>query len=72
LLDPPSEVIDQERDGQVFIYEEILESDIDKAKDTQFERIESMMFIRTIPTDEEGEPERDEDTGQLVFQDDGC
>ena len=72
LFQPSDRLIQKERQGRVFIYEEMLESDIEKAMDTQFNRIEHMMFIRTIPTDKEGKPARDEQTGELVFADDGC
>jgi hypothetical protein len=72
LLSPPRPAVRQEVAGRVFIYEEMLEADIDKAMDKQFERIENMMFIRTIPTDKRGEPLRDSETGQVLIGDDGC
>ncbi|MGD8309695.1 MAG: hypothetical protein PVG98_09645, partial [Chromatiales bacterium] len=54
IFSPSASVIRQESGGQVFIFEGMLESDIDKAMETEFDRIDNMMFIRTIPTDDNG------------------
>lgn len=50
----------------------ILERQIAKAMDTWFDRIESMMFVRTVITDDAGEVQRNKDTGAVVIEDDGC
>ncbi len=50
----------------------ILEKQIAKAMDTWFDRIESMMFVRTVITDDAGEVQRNKDTGEVVIEDDGC
>ena len=50
-----------ERHGRVYIYDGLRESDVDWALDTQFERIDSMMFVRTIRVTEAGELEMDSD-----------
>ena len=42
-----------------------------RALDEEFERVGNMMFIRTIATDDRGEPMRDPYTGEL-YQDDDC
>jgi hypothetical protein len=72
LFRPPPQVAQDEGERQVFIYEGMLESDIDKAMDAQFDRIDTMMFIRTIHTDKSGDPVRNSETGEVVVQDDGC
>ena len=36
------------------------------------ERIDSMMFVRTVVTDKQGEPLRNEATGEVVAENDGC
>jgi hypothetical protein len=38
----------------------------------EFDRIESMMFIRVKKTDETGETLKDPDTGEALVEDDGC
>jgi hypothetical protein len=40
--------------------------------DTQYDRIESMMFVRTIVTNDEGNAMHDSETGQVIVEDDGC
>jgi hypothetical protein len=38
----------------------------------QFDRVESMMFIGTIITDEKGKPKKDKETGAVVREDEDC
>jgi hypothetical protein len=45
----------------VFIYDGMKEGDIEKAMEEQFDRVENMMFVRTLVTNEEGEEEVEED-----------
>lgn len=42
------------------------------ALDEELERVDSMMFIRTVKTDAAGEVQRDADTGEVAYEDDGC
>jgi hypothetical protein len=72
IFDPSANVIQQESAGRVFIFEGMLASDIDKAMQTQFDRIDSMMFIRTIPTDDNGQPKKNPSTGKVLVLDDDC
>ena len=53
-----------EQRGRIMIYDGMTDTQITKAMDTQFDRIESMMFVRTIVTNNE--------TGELMVEDDGC
>lgn len=63
LFNPtPSERAAEQR-GRIYIYDGLHERDIDQAFETEFERIESMMFIRL---------QRDSPTGGTATQDDGC
>lgn len=64
LFNPPDSQIRAERGGRVMIYDGLKDTQIDRAMDTQFDRIESMMFVRTIVTNTE--------TGEVVVEDDGC
>ena len=54
------------------IYEGLRDIDIQRAMDEEFGRVENMMFIRTIKTDETGKTARDPETGVAVTSDDGC
>jgi hypothetical protein len=47
-------------------------ADIEQAMTEEFSRIESMMFIRVPKTDASGEPKKDEQTGEIIYEDDGC
>jgi hypothetical protein len=48
------------------------DSDIELAMQAQFDRVASMMFVRTVVTDESGTPLRDGLTGDYVVEDDDC
>ena len=58
--------------GRIMIYDGLKDTQIAQAMETQFDRIQSMMFIRTVATDSEGEILRDEETDTVVVEDDGC
>jgi hypothetical protein len=61
LLRPGEFVLQQERRGRVTIYDGLEHSVVDFALDTQFDRIGSMMFIRTQETQQDGTVEADDD-----------
>ena len=58
--------------GRVMIYDGLKDTEVDNAMDKQFERIDSMMFVRTVVTDKQGEPLRNEATDEVVAENDGC
>ena len=58
--------------GQVFIYDGLTDVTVNQALDHHFDRIQNMMFTRTVITDENGEPEIDPITGNQLVEDDGC
>lgn len=64
LFNPTESQLKVEKRGRIMIYDGLKEARIERAMDTQFERIESMMFVRTIITDDE--------TGEDTVEDDGC
>ncbi|MGD8852812.1 MAG: hypothetical protein PVI28_10440 [Gammaproteobacteria bacterium] len=72
LFSPSAHQLELEQRGRVMIYDGMKDSQIRRAIDTQFDRIQSMMFVRTIATDAEGEVLRDDQGGDVVVEDDGC
>jgi hypothetical protein len=72
LLSPDENQLKLERQGRVYIYDGLRESDIRRAMHEQFDRVESMMFIGTIITDEKGKPKKDKETGAVVREDEDC
>ena len=70
LLNPSEEQLAMERDGQVFIYDGLKESDIKLALDQQQHRMQSMMFVNVVWTDDNGKPVIDPYTGEVVTDND--
>ena len=55
LLAPTAAGERMERQGQVYIYDGLREENVDRAMDTQFDRVQSMMIVGTRYTTETGE-----------------
>lgn len=72
LFNPGEQQYEMERRGRVFIYDGLRDSEVERALDEQYDRVESMMFVNTVITDEDGVPLRDEDTGEMLVENDGC
>lgn len=72
LFNPTAGKIDREKRGHVFIYDGLTEADIDRALESQFSRVESMMFVRTVVTNDQGMPELNPETNEVYYDDDGC
>ncbi|MGD8310876.1 MAG: hypothetical protein PVG98_15675 [Chromatiales bacterium] len=72
LFEPTDAERAAERQGRIYIYDGLSDRDIQRAMQHHFDRIENMMFIRTIKTDTEGRFKRDPDTGHVEVMDDGC
>lgn len=53
-------------------FEGMKDSDIELAMQTRFDRVASMIFVRTMVTDASGTPPRDGLTGDDVVEDDDC
>jgi len=72
LFAPTPQALARAAKGEVFIYDGLHDSDIEKAMATEFDRIGGMMFVRTRVTDSAGAPQGDRRTGDLVTEEDDC
>ena len=72
LFDPSPAQQRVEKRGRVMIYNGLRSSDIDRALEEQFDRIDSMMFVNTVITDKQGKLVTDPNTGEVMTEDDGC
>jgi len=61
LLAPSAPQLSTEQRGRVVIYDGLDEALVDRALDTQFERVENMMFVRVRHTDPQGDSWADDD-----------
>ena len=61
-----------EERGKVFIYHNLKDTEVARAMDEHFSRIDAMMFTGTVITDYRGMVLRDGHTGRVVVEDDGC
>jgi len=72
LFNPGDHQYEMERRGRIFIYDGLRDTVIDQALDEQYDRIEGMMFVNTVVTDDDGVPMTDPETGELLVENDGC
>lgn len=71
LFEPTTNQRKKETQGKIVIYDGLRDTTVKNALDTNFNRIENMMFTRVIVTDESGQPEHDV-AGNVIIEDDGC
>jgi hypothetical protein len=69
---PTSQQLAQEQAGRVMIYDGLRDNDVEQVLAAEFERVGSMMFVRTVVTDDDGVPVRDDKSGKTVTEDDDC
>jgi len=72
LFHPSPASLASEKRGKVIIYSGLTDKVVEKALSENFGRIQSMMFTRTIRTDDTGNPLRDPKTGDVLIEEDGC
>lgn len=63
LFEPTPQQLVQEEKGRVFIYDGLESKDVEQAMDKEFDRIESMMFIRIKKRTPSGEVVSYDDSG---------
>ena len=61
LFDPSAAQLKVEERGRVFIYDGIKSTDIQKVMDSQFDRLDNMMFVRTKVVNADGKVESKDD-----------
>ena len=72
-LEQPTEAeLQWERADHVMIYEGMKDREVEHALDNHFSRVQSMMFVSTVITDDKGNPLKDPESGEVVVEDDGC
>lgn len=73
LFEPTPAELRAEQAGRIYIYEDLRDTDVARAMEQEFDRIESMMFIRVQRTDGKGEVMTDPESGvPMMISDDGC
>jgi hypothetical protein len=72
LFSPTAAELAAEAAGRIYIYDGVRETDVERALEEAFERVDSMMFIRTKVTDDSGDVREDPETGIELVADDGC
>lgn len=72
MYSPSASMLEAEDRGRVNIISGATEREVHGFMDAGFERIDHMMFVRTIKSAENGTPEIDPQSGEVVVEDDGC
>jgi hypothetical protein len=74
LFEPTPAELGAERAGRIYIYDGLREADIERAMEDEFDRVESMMFIRVkraVPHSQAKENHQS-DTKVTYVEDDDC
>ena len=61
LFSPDPDTLQAESRGRIMIYDGLRNETVERALEHQFDRIENMMFVRTVYVQENGEYEVDDD-----------
>ena len=72
LEQPTTAELQWERSGHVMIYEGMTDREVELALEDHFNRVQSMMFVNTVVTDDKGNPVKDPESGEVVTENDGC
>jgi hypothetical protein len=68
LFEPTKAELQEEGAGRIYNYDGLRDSDVERATQEEYERIENMMFIRENKTDAKGELLTDPATGEAVVE----
>ena len=69
---PTAAELQWERNNHVMIYEGMTDREVEHALAAHFNRVQSMMFVNTVVTDNKGKPVKDPESGIVETEDDGC
>jgi hypothetical protein len=72
LEHPTAAELQWELNNHVMIYEGMKDREVEHALDNHFNRVQSMMFVNTVITDDEGNPLKNPESGEVVVERDGC
>jgi hypothetical protein len=72
LMEPSPRDLEKEHKGYVYIYDGLTEREVNTALNTQFPRIQNMMFVGTVKTDTSGKPLKDPGSGNYVLESGSC
>ncbi len=72
IYHPSQNQLDREARGLVNIYDGFTDTQVDRALDHEFGRIDHMMFTRVKTTGVDGQVLKDPVSGEEVVEDDGC
>jgi hypothetical protein len=72
LFEPTPSELRTEKSGRIYIYDGLRENDVARAMQEQFDRVDSMMFIRVQPTPAARDPGQSGEPAPVYYQDDGC
>jgi hypothetical protein len=72
LEQPTTAELQWERNIHVMIYEGMNDREVEHAMTAHFNRVQSMMFVNTVVTDDKGNPLKDPESGKVVREKDGC
>ena len=72
-LEQPTEAeLQWERNSHVMIYVGMEDREVERAMSHHFDRVQGMMFINTVVTDDDGNLLKDPETGVVLTEKDGC
>ncbi len=72
LFEPTPAELRAEQSGRIYIYDGLQTADVARALDEEFDRVESMMFVRTKKTENPRPEAKASATGSSGSDDDGC
>lgn len=72
LMQPTQRELRNESLGRIYVYDGLTDQEVERALHEHFGRIEFMMFMGTIKTDERGQVLKDAETGKPLQESNAC